>query len=101
VSYEVNVPGAGANNYTCGILNEKYEKNRATKMNYNSEKLTLICTSGNLGSNCEISCKDILGDEYEYCQALHSKNIWTVKIKIVVLRLVKSLVIFILPGRYL
>jgi hypothetical protein len=31
----------------------------------------------------------------------HSKNIWPVKIKIAVVRLVKSLVIFILPGRYL
>jgi hypothetical protein len=32
---------------------------------------------------------------------VYSKNIWTVKIKIGVVRLVKSLVIFMLPGRYL
>jgi hypothetical protein len=32
---------------------------------------------------------------------VHSKNIWTVKIKIAVVRLVKSLVIFILPSCHL
>jgi hypothetical protein len=32
---------------------------------------------------------------------VHSKNIWAVKIKIAVVRLVKSLVIFILPSCYL
>jgi uncharacterized membrane protein len=32
---------------------------------------------------------------------VHSINIWTVKIKIAVVRLVKSLVIFILPSCYL
>jgi hypothetical protein len=36
-----------------------------------------------------------------YAAKVHSKNIWIIKIKIAVVRLVKSLVIFILPGRYL
>jgi hypothetical protein len=38
-------------------------------MNYNSEELMIGCNPGNLGSNCEINCKKILGHKYEYCQA--------------------------------
>jgi hypothetical protein len=38
---------------------------------------------------------------HEIIPKVLSNNIWTVKIKIAVVRLVKSLVIFILPGRYL
>jgi hypothetical protein len=69
VSYEVNVPRAESNNYTCGILNGKYEKNRTTRMNHNSEKLTLGCKPGMFGRNCGINCRNILGDRYDYCQA--------------------------------
>jgi hypothetical protein len=43
----------------------------------------------------EIFCE--ISEEKDY----NSKNIWTVKIKIGVVRLVKSLVIFILSGWYL
>jgi hypothetical protein len=67
--YEVNIPGTEINNYKCKILNGKHEKNRRTKMNYNSEELMIGCNPGNLGSNCEINCKKILGHKYEYCQA--------------------------------
>jgi hypothetical protein len=69
VSYEVNVSRGEANNYTCGILNGKYEKNHTTRMNHNSEKLTLACEPGKFGRNCGINCRKILGDRYEYCQA--------------------------------
>jgi hypothetical protein len=69
VSYVVNVPGAEANNYTCEILNEKYKKNRTTRMNPNIEKFTFGCNPGEFGSNCEMKCRNILGDKYEYCQA--------------------------------
>jgi hypothetical protein len=69
VSYEVNVPRAEENNCMCGILNGKYEKNRTTRMNHNSEKLTLGCKPGKFGRNCGINCRKILGDRYDYCQA--------------------------------
>jgi hypothetical protein len=48
----------------------------------------------------------LLLEMFSYCRYKiiktkgHSINIWTVKIKIAVVRLVKSLVIFILPGCY-
>jgi hypothetical protein len=66
VIYEVKVPGTEVNNYTCGILNGKYEKNRTTKINNNG---MLHCNPGNLGSKCEINCRNILGEKDKYCQA--------------------------------
>jgi hypothetical protein len=66
VIYEVKVPGTEVNNYTCGILNGKYEKNRTTKINNNG---MLHCNPGNLGRKCEINCRNILGEKDKYCQA--------------------------------
>jgi hypothetical protein len=43
----------------------------------------------------------VVTDNASYHNVVYSKNIWTLKIKIGLVRLVKSLVIFILPGRYL
>jgi hypothetical protein len=77
VSYKVNVPGAETNNYTCGILNGKYEKNHPTIMNYNIEESMPGCSPGKFGRNCEINCRNILGDKYEYCQEhrlCHNEN---------------------------
>jgi hypothetical protein len=51
--------------------------------------------------NSEVFCFCCCGYEVVYYylfENVHSKNIWTVKIKIAVVKLVKSLVIFILPG---
>jgi hypothetical protein len=50
---------------------------------------------------CDISQSFVSATKYENTSKVHSKIIWTVKIKIAVVRLVKSLVIFILPGWYL
>jgi hypothetical protein len=52
--------------------------------------------------NCFLQINEVLN---YYLQVksipVHSINLWTVKIKIAVVRLVKSLVIFILPSCYL
>jgi hypothetical protein len=59
--------------------------------------------SATLNQKCatHIYCSNFSKLSHEIIPKVLSNNIWTVKIKIAVVRLVKSLVIFILPGRYL
>jgi hypothetical protein len=69
VSYEIKILGTEASNHTCGILKRKHGKNRTTKINDSTKKLTLGCKPGYFGKNCEIGCRNVLGDKYEYCEA--------------------------------
>jgi hypothetical protein len=46
-------------------------------MNYNIEESMPGCSPGKFGRNCEINCRNILGDKYEYCQEhrlCHNEN---------------------------